>query len=113
MRISDWSSDVCCSDLERCVADLEGGSRGFAFASGLAATSTILELLDSGSHVICMDDVYGGSYRLFERVRKRSAGLDFSFIDLGDEAAFDAALRPETKMVWIEDRKSTRLNSSH
>jgi cystathionine gamma-lyase len=87
---------------ERCVADLEGGSRGFAFASGLAATSTILELLDSGSHVICMDDVYGGSYRLFERVRKRSAGLDFSFIDLGDEAAFDAALRPETKMVWIE-----------
>ncbi len=87
---------------ERCVADLEGGSRGFAFASGLAATSTILELLDSGSHVICMDDVYGGSYRLFERVRKRSAGLDFSFIDLGDDAAFDAALRPETKMVWIE-----------
>ena len=87
---------------ERCIADLEGGSRGFAFASGLAATSTILELLDSGSHVICTDDVYGGSYRLFERVRRRSAGLDFSFINLADPAALDAAIRPETRMLWIE-----------
>jgi cystathionine gamma-lyase len=87
---------------ERCVAALEGGSRGFAFASGLAATSTILELLDSGSHVIAMDDVYGGTYRLFERVRRRSAGLDFSWVDLSDGAAFEAAIRPETKMVWIE-----------
>ncbi|MDR7135227.1 cystathionine gamma-lyase [Lysobacter niastensis] len=87
---------------ERCVAGLEGGSRGFAFASGLAATSTILELLDSGSHVIAMDDVYGGTYRLFERVRRRSAGLDFSWVDLSDAAAFEAAIRPETKMVWIE-----------
>lgn len=87
---------------ERCVADLEGGSRGFAFASGLAATSTILELLDTGSHVICGDDVYGGTYRLFERVRRRSAGLDFGFIDLGDPAALDGAIRPETRMVWLE-----------
>lgn len=87
---------------ERCVAALEGGTRGFAFASGLAATSTILELLDSGSHVLCMDDVYGGTYRLFERVRRRSAGLDFSFVDLSDDAAFDAAVKPNTKMVWIE-----------
>lgn len=87
---------------ERCVAGLEGGTRGFAFASGLAATSTILELLDSGSHVIAMDDVYGGTYRLFERVRRRSAGLDFSWVDLSDAAAFEAAIRPETKMVWIE-----------
>ena len=87
---------------ERCIADLEGGTRGFAYASGLAATSTILELLDSGSHVICADDVYGGSYRLFERVRRRSAGLDFSFIDLADPVALDAAIRPETRMVWIE-----------
>ncbi|MDG2516980.1 cystathionine gamma-synthase [Lysobacter soli] len=87
---------------ERCVAALEGGTRGFAFASGLAATSTILELLDSGSHVIAMDDVYGGTYRLFERVRRRSAGLDFSWVDLSDVAAFEAAIRPETKMVWIE-----------
>ncbi len=87
---------------ERCVAALEGGTRGFAFASGLAATSTILELLDSGSHVIAMDDVYGGTYRLFERVRRRSAGLDFSWVDLSDLAAFEAAIRPETKLVWIE-----------
>lgn len=87
---------------ERCVAGLEGGSRGFAFASGLAATSTILELLDTGSHVVCMDDVYGGTFRLFERVRRRSAGLDFSFVDLTDPAAFEAAIRPETRMVWVE-----------
>ena len=87
---------------ERCVAALEGGSRGFAFASGLAATSTILELLDSGSHVLCMDDVYGGTYRLFEGVRRRSAGLDFSWVDLNDEAAFEAGIKPNTKMVWIE-----------
>ena len=87
---------------ERCVAALEGGSRGFAFASGMAATSTVLELLDSGDHVIAMDDIYGGSYRLFERVRRRSAGLDFTFVDLTDLAAFEAAIRPGTRMVWIE-----------
>ncbi|MFN3842940.1 MAG: cystathionine gamma-synthase [Rehaibacterium terrae] len=87
---------------ERCVAALEGGRQGFAFASGLAATSTILELLDSGSHVVAMDDVYGGTYRLFERVRRRSAGLDFSWVDLSDLAAFEAAIRPNTRMVWIE-----------
>ena len=87
---------------ERCIAGLEGGRRGYAFASGLAATSTILETLDAGSHVIAMDDVYGGTYRLFERVRRRSAGLDFSWVDLSDAAAFEAAIRPETKLVWIE-----------
>ncbi len=87
---------------ERCVASLEGGSRGFAFASGLAATSTLLELLDSGDHVIAMDDLYGGSYRLFERVRRRSAALDFSFVDLTDPAKFEAAITPKTKLVWIE-----------
>jgi cystathionine gamma-lyase len=87
---------------ERCVAALEGGARGYAFASGMAATSTVLELLDSGSHVIAMDDVYGGTYRLFERVRRRSAGLDFSWVDLSDAAAFEAAIRPNTRLVWIE-----------
>lgn len=87
---------------ERCIAALEGGSRGFAFASGMAATSTVLELLDSGSHVVAMDDLYGGSYRLFERVRRRTAALDFSFVDLTDPAAFEAAIRPETRMVWVE-----------
>ncbi|MDG2525631.1 cystathionine gamma-synthase [Stenotrophomonas sp. HITSZ_GD] len=87
---------------ERCVAALEGGTRGFAFASGMAATSTVIELLDSGDHVVAMDDLYGGSYRLFERVRKRSAGLDFSFVDLTDVTALEAAITPKTKMVWIE-----------
>ena len=87
---------------ERCVADLEGGSAGFAFASGLAAAATVLDLLDSGSHVIAMDDLYGGTYRLFERVRKRSAGLDFTFLDLNDTAALKAALKPTTKMIWAE-----------
>ena len=87
---------------ERCVAGLEGGTRGFAFASGLAATSTVLELLDTGSHVVAMDDLYGGSYRLFERVRRRSAGLDFSFVDLTDPATLAAAIRPDTRMLWVE-----------
>ncbi|KAA2285380.1 cystathionine gamma-synthase [Arenimonas fontis] len=87
---------------ERCVAALEGGSRGYAFASGLAATATVLDALDSGSHVICMDDVYGGTFRLFERVRRRSAGLDFSFIDLNDMAALEAAVKPNTRLVWCE-----------
>jgi cystathionine gamma-lyase len=87
---------------ERCIADLEGGRAGFAFASGLAAASTVLDLLDSGSHIIAMDDLYGGTYRLFERVRKRSAGLDFTFVDLNDPAALKAALKPNTKMIWAE-----------
>ncbi len=87
---------------ERCVASLEGGRRGYAFASGLAATSTVLDVLDSGSHVVCMDDVYGGTYRLFERVRRRSAGLDFSFVDLDDMAALEAAVKPNTRLVWCE-----------
>ncbi len=87
---------------ERCVADLEGGVAGFAFASGLAAAATVLDLLDSGSHVIAMDDLYGGTYRLFEKVRRRSAGLDFSFIDLNDAAALEAALKPNTRMIWAE-----------
>ena len=86
---------------ERGVAGLEGGSRGFAFASGMAATATILELLDSSDHVVAMDDLYGGSFRLFERVRRRSAGLDFSFVDLTDAAAFEAAITPKTMLVWI------------
>ena len=88
--------------FERCVADLESGSAGFAFASGLAATATILDSLDSGAHVIAMDDLYGGTYRLFEGVRRRSAGLSFSFVDLADLAAVEAAIRPETRMIWVE-----------
>jgi cystathionine gamma-lyase len=87
---------------ERCVADLEGGVAGFAFGSGLGGASTVLDLLDSGDHVIAMDDLYGGTYRLFERVRRRSAGLDFTFIDLNDTAALKASLKPNTKMIWAE-----------
>ena len=88
--------------LQRCVADLEGGLQGYAFASGLAAMSTVLELLDAGAHIVASDDLYGGSFRLFERVRKRSMGLQVSFIDMSDPQAVRAALRPETKMVWVE-----------
>lgn len=88
--------------LERCVADLEGGSKAFAFASGLAAISATLELLDAGSHIVSGNDIYGGTFRLFERVRRRSAGHEFSFVDLTDMGAIEAALRPETRMVWIE-----------
>jgi len=88
--------------FEACLADLENGAQGYAFASGLAAAGTILELLSSGDHVIAMDDMYGGTYRLFENVRKRSAGLEFSYVDLSDPAALEAAIRPNTKMVWAE-----------
>jgi len=87
---------------EACVASLEGGVAGFAFASGLAAASTTLELLDAGSHVIAMNDLYGGTYRLFERVRRRTANLEFDFIDLNDPAALRAALKPNTRMIWAE-----------
>ncbi|MDJ0622498.1 MAG: PLP-dependent aspartate aminotransferase family protein [Desulfocapsaceae bacterium] len=87
---------------ERCIANLEEGTAGFAFASGLAATATILELIDSGSHVIAMDDMYGGTFRLLENVRKRSASYDISYIDLTDTEAFADAVTPETRMVWIE-----------
>ncbi len=88
--------------LQAAVANLEGGAAAFAFASGMAATATVLELLDSGSHIVAMHDLYGGSYRLFENVRKRSAGHDVSFVDLTSVAALEAAIRPNTRMVWIE-----------
>jgi cystathionine gamma-lyase len=88
--------------FERCVADLENGQRGYAFASGLAAMSTVLELLDSGAHVVASDDLYGGTFRLFERVRRRSAGHRFSFVDLRDANALRGAIRPETKLLWVE-----------
>jgi len=88
--------------LERNVADLESGAAAFAFASGLAAIATVLELLDAGAHIIAGDDLYGGTYRLLERVRRRSAGLSFSFVDLTDPAALEAAIRPETRMVLVE-----------
>jgi cystathionine gamma-lyase len=95
--------------LERCVADLESGRFGFAFSSGMAATATILELIDSGDHVVAMDDIYGGTTRLFERVRRRSAGLDFTFTDLSDIANLEKAIRDDTRMVWIESPSNPLL----
>ncbi|MEX0735775.1 MAG: PLP-dependent aspartate aminotransferase family protein [Steroidobacteraceae bacterium] len=94
---------------ERCIADLEGGSRGFAFASGMAATATLLELLDSGDHVVAMDDLYGGTFRLFERVRRRSAALDFTFADLSDPRSAVAAISPKTRLIWIESPSNPLL----
>jgi cystathionine gamma-lyase len=88
--------------LQASVANLEGGAAGFAFSSGLAASATIVDLLDSGSHIVAMHDLYGGSYRLFENVRKRSAGHEVAFVDLTDPAALEAALRPNTRMIWVE-----------
>lgn len=94
---------------ERCVADLENGTQGYAFASGLASTASILDMLDSGSHVVAMDDMYGGTFRLFDKVRKRSAGLKFSFADLRDRKALEAALRPETRLIWVETPSNPTL----
>ena len=88
--------------LEACLTDLEGGDAAFAFASGMAAIGTLLETLDSGSHVVCMHDLYGGSYRILERVRKRSAGLQATFVDLSDARTLESAIRPNTRMVWVE-----------
>jgi cystathionine gamma-lyase len=87
---------------EKCIADLESGTRGFAFASGLAAMSTALELIDAGSHVVVSDDLYGGTFRLFDKVRKRSANLDFTYIDLTDASRLESAIKKNTRMVWIE-----------
>lgn len=94
---------------ERAVASLEGGKQGLAFASGMAATSTIMELLDSGDHVIAMDDLYGGTFRLFDKVRGRSAGLNFSYVDLADLSAVEAAITPKTRMIWIETPSNPML----
>jgi cystathionine gamma-lyase len=88
--------------LEACIAELEGGRAAFAFASGMAAIGTVLELLDSGSHVVAMDDLYGGSYRILERVRKRSANLQATFADLSQPENLEKAIRPNTRMVWVE-----------
>ena len=88
--------------LQASLANLEGGAAAFAFASGMAASATLLELLDAGSHIVAMHDLYGGSYRLFENVRKRSANLGVSFVDLSDPAALMSALRPETRLIWVE-----------
>src|SRR6201984_3100011 len=86
--------------FERCIADLEGGTAAFAFASGLAAIATVLECLDHGAHIVAVDDLYGGTRRLFERVRKRSSGLQASYVDLSNTAALETAIRPDTHLIW-------------
>ena len=88
--------------LERCVADLEGGTAGFAFASGMAATATVLDCLEENSHVVVGDDVYGGTRRLFDLVRRQSAGIEATYLDLSDASALTAAIRPSTRLVWLE-----------
>ncbi|MGA9796421.1 MAG: cystathionine gamma-synthase [Rhizomicrobium sp.] len=88
--------------FERCIADLESGQEGYAFASGLAGIATVLDLLDTGDHVIASDDLYGGSFRLFDKVRKKSAGLHFDFVDMTDVANVERAITPKTKMIWVE-----------
>ena len=94
---------------ERCIADLESGTHGFAFASGMAAIGTALELIDSGSHVIAMDDLYGGTRRLFSGVRERSSGLEFSYVDMSDASQVTDALRENTRMIWIESPSNPLL----
>jgi cystathionine gamma-lyase len=94
---------------ERCIADLESGARGFAFASGMAATATVLELIDHGAHIIASDDLYGGTYRLFTGVRERSAGLQVSYVDFADRVRIEAAIRPETRLIWIETPSNPML----
>jgi len=88
--------------LEHAIAQLEQGTQGYAFASGLAACSTVLELLDQGSHVVAVDDVYGGTYRLLETVRGRTAGLRVSWVKPQDLAALERAIEPDTRMIWVE-----------
>jgi cystathionine gamma-lyase len=88
--------------LQAALCNLEGGGAAFAFASGMATSSTVLELLDAGSHIIAMHDLYGGTYRLLENVRKRSAGHQVSFVDLTRPEALEAAIRPNTRLVWVE-----------
>jgi cystathionine gamma-lyase len=96
--------------LQAALANLENGTDAFAFASGMAASSTLIDLLDANSHLVASHDLYGGSYRLFEKIRKRSAGLAVSFVDLSDPTAFEAAIRPNTRMVWMESPTNPMLN---
>jgi cystathionine gamma-lyase len=95
--------------FERCVADLESGRQGFAFASGLAASATLLDALPAGSHIVALDDLYGGTYRLFERVRKASAHLSVTFTDMRERAQLEEALRPDTRMIWVESPSNPLL----
>ncbi|WP_419421321.1 trans-sulfuration enzyme family protein (plasmid) [Legionella sp. D16C41] len=95
---------------EQCLASLESGKEGFAFASGMAAINTVIDLLDKGAHVIATNDLYGGTYRLFDKVKTRTSGLTFTFVDMADTQAIADAIRPETKMIWVETPSNPMLN---
>jgi len=95
---------------EACIADLEGGVAGFAFASGMAAADALMHLLSPGDHVLATNDLYGGSWRLFERVRRGSSGLDFTFADLGDPEVAASGFRDNTRMIWVETPTNPMLN---
>lgn len=94
---------------EQCLASLESGKRGYAFASGMAAINTVIDLLDMGSHVIASNDLYGGTFRLFDKVKTRTSGLTFSFVDMDDVDNVAAAIRPDTRMIWLETPSNPML----
>ena len=97
------------SAYEACIASLESGQYGFAFASGMAAINTVIDLLDSGDHIIAMDDLYGGTFRLFDKVKTRTSNLSFSFIDMTDPSTIEAAITPKTRMIWLETPSNPML----
>ena len=97
------------SAYEACIASLESGQHGFAFASGMAAINTVIDLLDSGDHIIAMDDLYGGTFRLFDKVKTRTSKLSFSFIDMSDPSKIEAAINPKTRLIWFETPSNPML----
>lgn len=94
---------------EDCIASLESGQRGYAFASGMAAINTVIDLLDAGDHVVAMDDLYGGTFRLFDKVKTRTSHLSFSFVDMTKPGAIEAAITPKTKLIWVETPSNPML----
>ena len=94
---------------EGCIANLESGQRGFAFGSGMAAINTVIDLLDAGDHVIATDDLYGGSFRLFDKVKTRTSNLSFSFVDMTDARNIEAAITPKTRLIWVETPSNPML----
>jgi cystathionine beta-lyase/cystathionine gamma-synthase len=94
---------------EECIANLESGKRGFGFASGLAASNTVIDLLNHGDHVIAMDDLYGGTFRLFDKVKTRTSNLQLDFVDMTDISQIKAVIRPNTRMIWIETPSNPML----
>ncbi len=97
------------SAYEGCIASLESGTRGFAFASGMAATNTVIDLLNAGDHVIASDDLYGGTFRLFDKVKTRTSNLSFSFVNMENMAHVEAAIQPNTRMIWLETPSNPML----